>query len=78
MSQLLEQAVTEARKLPTNEQEAIGTLILAEIADDDKWDESFARSPEKLKTLAARAAEQVRTGQCRVAGFDELCDQRIV
>ena len=72
MSQLLDQAVAEARKLSDGEQEAIGALILAEIEDERRWEESFARSPDKLKALAARAAEQVRSGNCRTAGFDEL------
>ena len=72
MSQLLEHAVAEARKLPDADQEAIAALILAEIEDDRLWEEAFARSPDKLKGMAARAAEQVRAGQCRTAGFDDL------
>ena len=72
MSQLLDQAVAKARKLPVVEQEAIAALILAEIDDEHQWEESFARSPDKLKALAARAAQQVRDGRCRSAGFDEL------
>ncbi len=72
MSPLLDHAVAEARKLPDREQDALAALILEEIEDDRRWDEAFARSPGKLAALAARAAEQVRAGQCRAAGFDEL------
>lgn len=72
MSQLLERAVAEARKLPDAEQDIIAALILEEIEDDRRWEEAFAVSPGKLATLATRAAEQVRAGQCRTAGFDEL------
>ena len=72
MSTLLERAVSEAKKLPREQQDAIGSAILDEIEDDRKWEEAFARSPDKLAALAARAAEQVQAGQCRVAGFDEL------
>lgn len=72
MSQLLEHAVAEARKLPDAEQDAIAALILEEIEDDRKWEETLARSPGKLTTLAARAEEQVRAGRCRAVGFDEL------
>jgi hypothetical protein len=72
MSELLERAVAEVRKLPDVEQEAIAALILAEIEDDRQWEEAFARSPDKLKALADRAEQQVRSGQCRTAGFDEL------
>ena len=72
MSLLLDQALSELRKLPDTEQDAIAAVILAEIEDDRQWEEAFARSPNKLAALAARAAEQVRAGHCRVAGFDEL------
>ena len=72
MSQLLERAVEAVRMLPDPEQDAIAALILEEIEDDRRWEQAFARSPEKLTALAARAAEQVRAGQCRAAGFDEL------
>ena len=72
MSPLLQQAVATASKLPGAYQQAIAALILEEIEEDRKWEESFARSPEKLKALAARAVEQVRAGQFRAAAFDEL------
>ena len=72
MSQLLDQAVAEARKLPDVEQDAIAALILEEIEDDRCWDEELAKSPGKLAALAAQALEQVRAGRCRAVGFDEL------
>ena len=72
MSPLLDQAVAEARKLSDAEQDAIAVLILEEIEDDRRWEESLARSHGKLSALAARAEEQVRAGRCRAAGFDEL------
>jgi hypothetical protein len=72
MSQLLDHAVAEARKLSDTEQDAIAALILEEIEDDRRWEASFARSADKLAALAARAAEQAREGRCRAAGFDEL------
>lgn len=72
MSQLLDQAVAEARKLPLAEQDAIAALILQEIEDDRRWEEALARTPTKLTALANRAREQVRESRCRAAGFDEL------
>ena len=72
MSPLLDQAVAEARKLSDAEQDAIAAIILEELEDDRRWEESLARSPGKLAALAARAAEQVRAGDCKAAGFDEL------
>lgn len=72
MSQLLELAVAEARKLSDTEQDAIAALILEEIEDDRRWEKALACSPAKLAALAARAEEQVRAGRCRAVGFDEL------
>ena len=72
MSELLEQAFAEARKLPDAEQVAIAALTVEEIEDDRRWEEVLARSPAKLAALAVRAEEQVRAGRCRKAGFDEL------
>jgi hypothetical protein len=72
MSQLLDHAVAEARKLSDLEQDAIAALILEEIEDDRRWELSLARSPGKLTDLAARAEEQVQGGHCKAVGFDEL------
>ena len=68
MSQLLDQAVAEARKLTDDQQDAIAALI---FQDDRKWEDSFACSPGKLAALAARAVEQVRKGHCKTARFDQ-------
>lgn len=72
MSAALDQAIAEVRKLPEGEQEVIAALIWEEIEEDRRWEASFAGSPGKLNRLAARAAEQVRAGEYREAGFDEL------
>ena len=68
MSQLLDQAVAEARKLTDDQQDAIAALI---FQDDRQWEDSFACSPGKLAALAARAVEQVRKGHCKTARFDQ-------
>lgn len=72
MSQLLEQAIAEARKLPADEQEVLAAISLAEIEDERRWDEVLTRSPGKLDALVARAQQQVHEGRCRVTGFDKL------
>ena len=72
MSQLLDHAVDEARKLSDTAQDAIAQVILDEIADDQRWEQALAKSPGKLEALAARAEEQVRAGQFKATGFDQL------
>jgi hypothetical protein len=65
MTQLLEQALSEVKKLPEPEQDAIATLILDELADERRWQESFARSQDQLARLAAKVREDVRAGRVK-------------
>ena len=46
MSPLLQQAIATACKLHEADQKVIAALILEEIEEDRKWEESSARSPE--------------------------------
>ncbi len=72
MSQLLEQAIGEVRKLPAPEQDAIGALILEELADDRRWDDAFAASQDQLSKLAAKVRRDIAAGRVRDIGIDEL------
>ena len=57
---LLEQAFTEAAKLPPEDQDALARRWLAEIADEHTWNESLARSPDALVRLADEALAEYR------------------
>jgi len=72
MTRLLEQALAELQKLPPASQDAMAAIILDELADERRWDETFARSQDQLKQLADQAREQIRAGQVWQAGIDEL------
>jgi hypothetical protein len=72
MTHLLEQALTEVKNLPEPEQDAIASLILEELADERRWQESFARSQDQLGRLAAKVREEVRSGRVQPGGFDQL------
>ncbi|HEY7155648.1 MAG TPA: hypothetical protein VH575_16925 [Gemmataceae bacterium] len=72
MTQLLEQALTEVKKLPESEQDAIASLILDELSDERRWQESFARSQDQLARLAAKVREDIRAGRVKSGGFDQL------
>jgi hypothetical protein len=72
MTQLLEQALTEVKKLPEPEQDAIATLILDELADERRWQESFGRSQDQLARIAAKVREDIRVGRVKSGGFDQL------
>jgi hypothetical protein len=63
MTELLEQAIARLKTLPTDRQDAIATLILEELEEEPRWDESFARSPSLLAKLAAEAMAEYRAGK---------------
>jgi hypothetical protein len=72
MTQLLERALAEVRKLSQEEQDAIATLILEEITDEQRWDDAFARSQDQLTRLAAGVREDIQAGRIQKIGMDEL------
>lgn len=72
MTRLLEQALAELRKLSPEQQDTVAAIILDELADERRWDETFARSQDQLGRLANQAREQIRAGQVRQVGIDEL------
>ena len=72
MTQLLEQALSAVTKLPATEQDAIAAIILAELADERRWQESFARSQDQLARLAATVREELQRGQFTGGDFDQL------
>lgn len=63
MTELLERAIARLKALSESEQDAIAAMILEEIEDDRRWDESFSRSPSILAKLAASAMAEYHTGQ---------------
>jgi hypothetical protein len=72
MTQLLEQALARLQALPASEQDAVASLILDEIADEECWESSFAGSQEKLAKMADKVRSDIREGRVRELGIDEL------
>jgi hypothetical protein len=67
-----EQAIAKLKNLPANEQDAITAMILAELEDERRWDEAFARSPDMLAKLATEAMAEYRAGQTQELDPDTL------
>jgi hypothetical protein len=63
MTALLEKAIERASALPKREQEAIGALILEEIASESRWDKQFAGSQDALARLADEAVAEFNEGK---------------
>jgi hypothetical protein len=63
MTHLLETALSEMAKLPETEQNALAAILLREIASEQKWSESFAKSQDILAELAEEAAAEHDAGR---------------
>jgi hypothetical protein len=63
MTKLLQQVIAQIEKLPPDKQDALATLILEELEEDQRWDDSFARSPDLLAQLATEAMAEYRAGK---------------
>lgn len=72
MTKLLQEAIGQVQSLSADEQDVIAALILEEIADERKWDKSFANSQDKLAALADKVRADIREGRTRNLGIDEL------
>jgi hypothetical protein len=72
MTKLLEEAFSKAKSLTDSEQDAIARLLLDELESDRKWDEVFAKSPEKLSKLADAAWTEHEAGNSEPLDPDRL------
>jgi hypothetical protein len=72
MTKLLEEAFAEASKLPEQEQDALATVILEELASERRWDQAFANSADLLAQLADQALAEHRAGKTHVLDPERL------
>ena len=62
MTELLQKAFDQAAKLPREEQDALASLVLDELASEARWTDAFAKSHDKLTRLAEEARAEFRQG----------------
>jgi len=65
MTQLLDKAISEAAKLPEQEQDALAAILLAEIESEERWTETFAKSQDLLAELARDAKAEHADGRTK-------------
>lgn len=70
MTGLLESVIRRVESLSCEEQDAIASLIMASLEDEESWERSFREGPAKLRSLAQEAVEEHRRGETRP--LDEL------
>jgi aspartate/glutamate racemase len=63
MTELLKQAIAKVQNLPENEQDNIAAIILEELEDEAKWEESFTASQDLLASLASEAMQEYEAGE---------------
>lgn len=72
MTKLLERAFSEAKKLPSKEQDALASILLEEMEDDASWEQSFANTQTQLSRLADKVRADIQNGRITEMGIDEL------
>ncbi len=65
MTRALKKAFEAASRLPEGEQDALATVILAELESEQRWDELFQHSADTLAKLAKEALAEDRAGRTR-------------
>lgn len=65
MTKLLEKALEEVAKLPASEQDAVASILLEELASEERWGKLFARSQGKLAQLADEAVAEYKAGRTK-------------
>ncbi len=70
MRHALVSALEQVEKLPPEEQDALAAILVEEIASEQHWSQSFARSGHVLESLAAEALAEFNAGKSR--SLDEL------
>lgn len=63
MTELLQQAIAEIAKLSDEQQDAIATRFLAELKDEQAWQESFTETTDmQWDNLAAMVHQDINAG----------------
>lgn len=72
MTELLEKAFAAAAELPEDEQNFIASQILKDVEEEKRWQETFAKDPDKLRRLEERALAEVRAGRTEPMDFSRF------
>jgi len=65
MTKLLEKAMNAAEQLPESEQDSIATMILEELADEERWAKSFDGTQDELARIAKEALAEYQSGRTK-------------
>lgn len=60
MTKALEQAIERLKQMPEDRQDSLAQLLLHEIDEDERWQQSTTRHADKLQDLVADVLEAER------------------
>ena len=63
MTRLLEKAFEQASKLPAEDQDALAEMLLNDLASEERWTDTFAKSQDELAMLAREARGEFEQGK---------------
>ena len=72
MTGLLQQAFEKAEQLSPDQQNALASLLLAELESENRWNEIFGASTDELGKLADEAIAEHRAGKTEPLDPDKL------
>ncbi len=71
MTELLKKAFRAASRLPPEQQDAVATMLLAELESERQWDDAFARSQDFLAKMADDAIAEDEAGETELLATDQ-------
>lgn len=64
MTKLLQQAIAQIKQLPSDQQDAIAARFLAELEDEQKWENRFAATTDaQWDQMAAMVRQEISKGE---------------
>lgn len=72
MTPLLQKVIEQLTRLPEREQDIVAAWILEELKSEQRWEELFAASQDKLALLADEALDEFHKDETRPLDPDEL------
>jgi hypothetical protein len=76
MTSALQQAFAKAAELPLDRQDTIAAIVMEEIADEERWQQSYARSQDALSKLAAAVRKEDAEGRTQSSSFWTSLDRQ--
>ncbi len=72
MTKILEQAIERLKQMPEDRQDSLAQLLMHEIDEDERWQQTTASHAGKLQGFVEDVLEAERRGECEPLDPDRL------